>query len=649
MATYHGNSANSESARMEQIITEFFAKSLHIILESRCPYVSSRNYSGEQILSSPSPSSSSSSSSSFRPRDKWFNLALRDCPAALENIDFWRQSNLEPMIVDVFLVQRPRDWDLLNCSPKRMLVRNTWGKERYYYGSDNDEFGCEANNEKIIERWVLQYESKKTAANGGGSLGSKRSTCTSSHALYKKSILLLRSLYATVRLLPAYKLFRDLISSAQIRLYNLSHRVSSIVEPFTPKEEKDMHHFVFSPVDTSCGRLFLSVAYRSSVLDVSSEPSTPISPQFIPEYVGSPMAEPLKRFPSHPISQSSPSPSPFGRRHSWSYDIYRASPLSLNPTPSPTFSESHASTSKKRTCRLPPASLPRNLPSETTAIHLKNPSYDEYWPSLVFSPSPSPSPSPPTYIPGSHLSKALLRSESAPVSIPASRLSSFPSVPNNPFMPPSPPMKATRVTVIKQVAHTGLHIANSTIDKLSSFSKDEPGKMSAVKPSSNSSPSKSLSRSSSRLSFQDDYDDSEPGLIFIDDVDMIDPLSRPGSFDQPHHPMMPHEPGGLLVVRKSQDAAVGALVQMLKKAPPLRQDVSFTADLLQDSKLKTPTNCNQDSNEISEKSNKLQYASTNLASSGRASSKTTSDALDELRGYRELKDSLLKQGNISQQ
>ncbi|XP_073041214.1 autophagy-related protein 13b-like [Primulina eburnea] len=644
MATYHGNSINSEPARMEQIITEFFAKSLHIILESRCPYVSSRNYSGEQVLSSPSPSSSTSSTSSFRPRDKWFNLALRDCPAALENIDFWRQSNLEPMIVDVFLVQRPRDCDLLHCSPKRMLVQNIWGKERYYYGSDNDEFGCETKNEKIVERWVLQYESKKTDANGGGSLSSKRTACTSSHALYKKSILLLRSLYTTVRLLPAYKLFRDLISSAQIRLYNLRHRVSSFVEPFTPMEEEDMQHFVFSPVDTSCGRLFLSVAYRSSVLDVSSEPSTPMSPQFIPEYVGSPMTEPLKRFPSYLKSQSSPSQSPFCRRHSWSYDIYRASPPSVNPTPSPTFSESHASTSIKHTCRLPPASLPRNLPSETTAIHVKNPSYDEYWPSLVFSPSPSPSP--PTYIPGSHSSKALLRSESAPVSIPASRLSSFPSVSSNQLMPPSPPMKATRVTVVKQIAHTGLHMANSTVDKSSSFSKDGPGKMSVVKPTSNSSPPKSLSRSSSRLSFQDDYDDSEiSGPFFVDDDDTIDPLSRPGSFDQPHHPMVPQEPGGILLVRKSQDAAVGALVQMLKKAPPLCQDISFSAD----SKLKTPTNCNQDSNENSEKSNILQSGSTNLASSGLASSKTTSDALDELRGYRELKDSLLKKGKIYQQ
>ncbi|KAK6125615.1 hypothetical protein DH2020_040642 [Rehmannia glutinosa] len=360
-----------------------------------------------------------------------------------------------------------------------------------------------------------------------------------------------------------------------------------------------MQRFVFTPVETSCGRLCLSVLYRSSVLDVSSEPSTPMSPQFIPEYVGSPMAEPLKRFPSGLVSQSSPSSSPFGRRHSWSYDLYRASPPSMNPSPSPTYSESHASSSKQLSHRLPPASLPRHLHDETPAAHMKNPSYDEYWPSPMYSPSPSPSP--PAYVSGSHLSKSLLRSESAPVSIPASRLSGMPSLPNKQLMPPSPPMKANRLTISKRVAHSGIHQTTSTVDKLFSFSKDEPGKMVVVKPSSHSSPSKSFSRSSSRLSFQDDYDDSEfSGPFVVDDEEMIDPGSRPGLFDLPGHPSGPHEPGGIFPIKKSQDAAVGALVRMLKKAPPLRQDDSVTTQYLSGSKLQTLRNCMQDTHGISE-------------------------------------------------
>jgi len=64
-------SSHSESARIQQTITEFFAKSLHRILESR------------------------------KPRDKWFNIPLRECSEALENLDLGGQSNLEPVVVDV--------------------------------------------------------------------------------------------------------------------------------------------------------------------------------------------------------------------------------------------------------------------------------------------------------------------------------------------------------------------------------------------------------------------------------------------------------------------------------------------------------------------------------------------------------------------
>ncbi|KAL0343139.1 UNVERIFIED_CONTAM: Autophagy-related protein 13b [Sesamum angustifolium] len=391
MASSHGNT-HSEPAKMEQIITEFFAKSLHIILESRSPYVSSRNnYSGEQVLSSPSPSSSPSSSS-FKPRDKWFNLALRDCPAALENIDFWRQSNLEPMIVDVILMQRPNDWDPSSFSPKRGLARNSSGKERYYYGSDNDECGCEAKNEKIIERWVLQYESKKSGGNGGGSSGSKRSSSTSSHALYKKSILLLRSfLVSFISIGCDFGAFNPYITTNHSRICGESH-----------------------------GRT-------------------------------------IEKVPSVPVSQSSPSSSPFGRRHSWSYDLYRASPPSVNPSPSPTYSESHASLSKQRSHRLPPAGLPRHLHDETPAAHMKNPSYDD---SFAF-----------PYV------FTISISITTTTHLCSWWLSSMPSLPNNQLMLPSPPMKGTRLTVSKHAAHPGLHQTSSTVDKLFSFSKDEPGKM----------------------------------------------------------------------------------------------------------------------------------------------------------------------------
>ncbi|OMO83600.1 Autophagy-related protein 13 [Corchorus olitorius] len=602
MASSHGNT-HTEAAKLEQIITEFFYKSLLIILESRSPYVSSRNYSGEQLLSS--PSSSSSSSSSVRPRDKWFNLALRECPSALENIDLCRQSNFEPLVVDVILEQKPLDWEPATFSPKRDLVRNLLSKDKnsFFWNSDQEESGSETKSEKIIERWFVQHESRKGRDCNSGS---RRSSSNTLCALYKKLILLLRSLYVTVRLLPAYKIFRDLNSSGQIRALKLVPRVSSLVDSLTRKEEAEMQRFWFTPVETSCGRLCLSVLYRSSISDISSESSTPMSPQFIPDYVGSPLADPLRRFPSLPVSHSSPSSLPFSRRHSWSYDQYKASPPLVSFSPSPTHSESHALVTNPISRRLPP--MP--LPPEAAIAHKKNTNFDEYCPSPNFSGSPSPSPSPPIHIPGSHLSKALLRCESAPVNIPAPRLANSPALSSKQNVPPSPPLKITKAGTSQTVSNMGAVQAGATIEK-------------------------------------DDFDDSEfPCPFDVEDDDVTDPGSRPESYDRRGQLCDPHE-AGFFMTRKSQDAAVGALVRMLKKAPPLRQDSFSSMNFSEASRPETWSNSVQDQNKISEAVTVEHATSSSIASSKFIASKTTADALEELRGYKEIKNLLLSEGSKS--
>lgn len=628
MASSHGNT-HSEAAKMEQIITEFFAKSLHIILESRSPYMSSRTYSGEQMMSS--PSSSSSSSSSVRPRDKWFNLALRESPAALENLDLWRQSNLEPILVDVILEQRPVDWDPLNFSPHKSLVRNLSAKERCpnLWNSDQEELGSEAKSEKIVERWIVQYESKKCR---DSSSGSRRSSNTTLHAVYKKAILLLRSLYVTVRLFPAYKIFRDLNSSGHLHAFKLVPRVSSFAEPFTRKEEAEMTRFSFTPVDTPSGRLCLSVFYRSSILDISSEPSTPMSPQVITDYVGSPLADPLRRFPSLPVSHGSPSSLPFSRRHSWSYDSYKVSPP-ISFSPSPTHSESQGLVSNPNSHRLPPMSLP-HIPPEASQAHKKNRNFDEYYPSPTFSPSPSPSP--PIYIPGNHLSKALLRSESAPVNIPGPKLATLPALFNRQNMPPSPPLKVKKPGTVRTVVE---------IDKFSCGSENARINY-GVKMPSNSSPQRSFSRSSTR-SFQDDFDESEfPCPFDVDDYDIADPGNRQESG------LNTETLGGLSPDRTSQDAAVGALVRMLKKAPPLRsppprQDSSCPITSPAGSRPGSWRNSIQEPGRIPGAMILQNATSTSTTSSSLIASKTTADALEEFRGYKEMRNLLLTQGGKS--
>lgn len=70
--------------------------------------------------------------------------------------------------------------------------------------------------------------------------------------------------------------------------------------------------------------------------------------------------------------------------------------------------------------------------------------------------------------------------------------------------------------------------------------------------------------------------------------------------------------------RKSQDAAVGVLVRMLRTAPPLRQDPSYSSHSV-----------------------KTELEGGVATASGFFMPRKTADALEELRSYRELKDLLL--------
>ncbi|CAN6542426.1 unnamed protein product [Malus baccata var. baccata] len=575
MTSSHGN---SHSEALEQIITEFYAKSLHIILEFRTPYMSSRNFRREQALAS--PSSSSSSSSSMRPMDKRFNLALRECPAARENLDLC-QCHFEPMVVDVIMVQRPLDCGQVKCSPKRDLARNLSLKEQYpcCWNYEQDEFVCDAKSEKIIERWVVQYESRKIR-----DINSRRRRSSNNNlsAVYKKSMLLLRSLHVTVRLLPAYKAYRDINSSGQIRPFAITYRVSSFSEPFTCSEEAEMQRFGFAPVDTASGRLCISVLYCSSLSDVSSELSTPMSPQLIPDYVGSPLTDRLKGFPSLPVTGTIPL--------SIIFPILKATFLS--------HLHLHVQNHKLR-----------------FLIQLL----------VVFNRQPChfirlTSRSLPIFIPGSRPSKPHLQSESALASEPAAKLADFPAFSNKLNFT----LRGTGSGSFKSGKTTGFNQPGTAVEKVFCFilGKMKLDNILGVK----------VSSSSSSRSFPDDLDDTDFAYAFdMEYDDATDPSSRPESIDK-HVPLCePHGPRGLFPIRKSQDAVVGALVHMLRKAPPLCRITRIQK-------------CNQELDRSSEGHASVQrVSSSSVVSSRLISSKTTLD----LWGYKTMKNLLIGKGSKS--
>lgn len=623
----------SEPAIIEQVITEFFAKSVHIILESRSPYVSSRNYSADPFVSSPS----SSSSSSFRPRDKWFNLALREFPAALENFDLWRQSNLEPLVVDVILIDRRSVRTLSFPSPGGFLVRNL--------SSGRDEFGCDNRSEKIVERWIVQYESRSSrcivreTSHRGGKKGNRTASRPSEfQVMYKKAYrritVLFRSLYAAVRLLPAYKLFKDLNASGKIHPLSLSHRISSFTDPFSREDDGEMNQLGFGPLDTFFGRLSLSVTYLKKIDDICSEPSTPMSTQFIMDYVGSPLADPLKRFVSLPSTETAPSCASLSRRHSWSYD--HGEIPSFSPTPSPTYSDSRALVHNLNP-RLPPSryllgtSSPCSSPKVFSAGYTKN--FDDYRPSPPFSQSSSPSPPP-------HVCKALMCSESAPVGIPLTGQNDL-----NGGTPSPHTFSSENKLQLKEDPLRLMELQTDTIlPKIFSSGQDLPGNVTTVKLPSYIPPH-IPSRSSSRLSFLDEFDDSGFTCPFAED-DEVTKLCRIESGDCINHDRENLGSGELIPVRRSSDAAVGALVWMLRTAPPLRLDISNTTKSLQVFKDETSSNKYlQEKKENSEEGNVGQVDRTpclDNTASYPFKPRTAADALEEFRTYKGLRESILK-------
>ncbi|KAM2281989.1 hypothetical protein ACFX1S_042510 [Malus domestica] len=601
------NNSQLESGKMEQIVSQFLLKSLHIVLDSRIPSLHPHDRSGD--LSSPTQ---------VRKSDKWFNLILGDRPAALENLNFWHRSVMDPMIIDIILVRG---------GPSSSSVDNLYA---------NSVEGTSV--ETIIERWVVQYETPRAVApQTGDTLASYKKT-------YKKSIILLRTLYSYMRLLPAYRIFRQLSTSSQTYNFDIIYKVSSLRDPFSRAEEELMEEFSFAPVEAHPGRLSLSVNYRPTLADLNLEPSAPTPPRIITDYVGSPATDPLRSFPSSGKGFSAtsfpsrgarpPSGVPHQRPHSWTSGFHRPPPFMHN-RPFVGSPPAYRASPMSHDVGSPPIDTFANRGQNYRPLrHKRNMSADEYQLSPPFSPSPSPSP--PTYLSSGNFNpmQTRIRSGTAPVSIPLPMgspryLSPNFSDPSRNSLPPLSPrstrndhssqefpsgIKAIRKLEVSRAGETHPGSSNHYIgQKVMKDSKDDSGRFSGLL-SSSGSPRVGFSRSSSRLSFQDDLDDFEFSCPFdVDDVDTSDSQAsdgkRPSEFISQSLPMG----------RKSQDAAVGVLVQMLRTAPPLRQDSSC----------------------YSSQSGKNEHEGGVATASGFFMPRKTSDALEELRSYRDMKDLLL--------
>ncbi|KAL0400497.1 UNVERIFIED_CONTAM: Autophagy-related protein 13a [Sesamum latifolium] len=261
----------AEHGKFEQILNQFLLKSLHIILDSRVPANRPSSRGGE-----------------IKKTDKWFNLVLGDRPSAMESLSFWNRTLMEPMIIDIILVQESPNPSSEIASPAAS--------------------GNEASTETVVERWMVQYEGQRLMAPQIGEATYKK--------MYRKSIILLRSVHAMLRLLPAYKAFRKLCSLKQNCDFVINYKVCSFSSPFSRAEEESMKKYSFVPIDIQPGRLSVSVIYREDLSDFNLDVLVSCPPHIITDYVGSPLTEPMRAFPSTPSEKSRPTSVPIRAKQS---------------------------------------------------------------------------------------------------------------------------------------------------------------------------------------------------------------------------------------------------------------------------------------------------------------------------------------------
>ncbi|EEC67732.1 hypothetical protein OsI_35235 [Oryza sativa Indica Group] len=306
------------------------------------------------------------------------------------------------------------------------------------------------------------------------------------------------------------------------------------------------------------------------------------------------------------------------RRHSWS--IEHGAGTSVSPSPSPTKAQSRGS---------PQLGVPLHV-SLKTCSHPQNASssgqkkytpFEECYPSPPLSPSPSQSPS------ANYPKNPLFRYESAPVTIPTLKSGGG----GGSGLPPSPCSKGKHQfsshndnlahspdhnsNVRKDLVRLGEFEKDMALQKVLSYSKYDLGYFHGLK----------LTRTSSKLFIMDELDEHELVFAWEDRDTIIDQLNRADISDREEQKNQ--DAGGSST--RSPAAAIGALVHLLKTAPSLREGLQSDAAAV------VPQEPSSVQKVVTEEHGSIASSSTPV---------TATDALEELKKYREVKESILNRG-----
>ncbi|KAF2654904.1 hypothetical protein K491DRAFT_704899 [Lophiostoma macrostomum CBS 122681] len=242
--------------KVNQVIQNFFTKAALTIISSRMLLPLSYNRDGELR------------------QNKWFNVVLNDTDLLANDLAEWKaidavQGQHPSLCIEVYL-------DIKGLGHKQSLVVHDGEGKRWdvaealnvpVESSSRPPSRVGKATQLVLERWTVQ-------------VGSKDSVHPSELRdplpnVYKKAVVLFRSLYAFLRFLPAYRYFRNLAKQpANHPSLKLNYRISNgdfksprpdtLSIPLYPSSESVTEDQVFTPSNSPAGPLCISVQYRTN-------------------------------------------------------------------------------------------------------------------------------------------------------------------------------------------------------------------------------------------------------------------------------------------------------------------------------------------------------------------------------------------------
>ncbi|EPS41549.1 hypothetical protein H072_4561 [Dactylellina haptotyla CBS 200.50] len=238
----------SERGRLNQLMTNFFLKLALVVVRSRMdvPPVFARGTANRKV-------------------NKWFNVELEETDLFREELKLWKYSDATdnrppPLIIETYI-------DAEELTPNQTLVILDENEKRHNVETTllafrNWRRGSPLNSKKevILERWRVDL----SAPTGDPS--------PELAVVYKKSIVLFRSLYSYTRLIPSWKLQKKLAKGQKSNLRICCRIVNSETAPIPqpdpleialiPREKNVTNSFQFGPVESPAGTFTVKVDYR---------------------------------------------------------------------------------------------------------------------------------------------------------------------------------------------------------------------------------------------------------------------------------------------------------------------------------------------------------------------------------------------------